>query len=1065
MSCNDNEHATAGTELVTIRTERQEAHSRKFWKNVEALAETEPYKRFLNSAFRREGEKPRGGISRRDLFKLLGASAGLAGLTACTKMPIEKIFPYVNSPEEFKPGNPLFFATSMPWGGAAQGVLAWSFMGRPTKIEGNDEHPGSMGRANVFMQGSVLDLYDPDRSQVVVHEGMVAAWGDFLDLVAQLRATYLRNQGAGLRFLTGTVTSPSLGDQMNDLLKQFPQAQWHQYEAISRDNVREGARMTFGEYVETIYRFDQADVVVSLDSDFLFAVPGGVRYACDFANKRRVNGPESPMNRLYAVEAVPTITGSQADHRLRLRASEVETFARALASALGVDVAGLGNQSAEGVPANWIPALAKDLKQHQGSSVIVAGDSQPPVVHVLAHAMNAALGNVGKTLAYTAPIEVNPVNQAESLRQLVFDMEAGRVQTLVILGGNPAYSAPADIPFAQHLTNVQERIYWGLFEDETAVLCNWHVPATHYLESWGDLRAYDGTVSTVQPLIAPLYDGKSDQEVLTLFQGQAGRSAHTIVHDYWRSQLPKLSDQDFEVQWETWLEKGIIGGTSLPAKKVAIKKGLSLPASGGSPQSAGLELVFMPDPTIWDGSFCNNGWLQELPKPFSKLTWDNVVTVSPATAERLHQTMESVQAPYPQTAGVESGLGELVPGPEMRPHNVPWWNLGPYEKLENELVEINYRGRKVLGALFVVPGQADDCIAVTLGYGRSRAGRFGSNAGFNAYTVRTADAPWFGTGVKLSKTGKTYPLAVTQYHYAIEKHGAEVSEEGVAAFRRDLVRVANLDEFRQNPNFAKDPPEMTTEAQTLYPVLPSPYDFKKSPQWGMAIDLTACIGCNACVVACQAENNVPVVGKDQTGRGRYMHWIRVDTYYRGGLHEPEIYNEVLPCMQCENAPCEYVCPVGATVTGPEGINQQIYNRCVGTRYCSNNCPWKVRRFNFYRYADWTTPSFYAVENPTVTVRSRGVMEKCTYCIQRIRYHEIKAEEAGRNLRDGEVLTACQQTCPTNAIVFGDILDPNSQVSKLKAQSRNYGLLEDLNTRPRTTYLAKVWNPNPEIKES
>jgi Fe-S-cluster-containing dehydrogenase component len=1050
MSCNDDRHATQDTDLVSIRTVLEEARGKKFWKEIARLAETEPYKRFLKNAFRRDGEEPRGGISRRELFRLLGASAAVAGLSACTKMPLERIVPYVNPPEEFKPGNPLFFATSMPWGGVAQGVLAWSFMGRPTKIEGNNLHPGSLGRANIFMQGSVLDLYDPDRAQVLTHDGTVGDWNDFLVQVDELRAAHLRNRGAGLRFLTGTITSPSLGDQLNDLLKQFPQAQWHQHEGVSRDNVREGARLAFGEYVETVYRFDQADVVVSLDSDFLFGVPGGVRYAWDFAKKRRVNSPESPMNRFYAVESVPTITGTQADHRLRLRPSQVEGFARALAIAVGVNLPGLAQPSLPGVPADWIPALAKDLKQHQGSSVIVAGDSQPPAVHVLAHAMNAALGNVEKTLIYTSSIEVNPTNQRQSLRQLVSDMEAGQVQTLVILGGNPAYTAPADVPFLEHLPNVNQRIYWGLFDDETAAHCNWHIPAAHYLESWGDLRAYDGTVSMMQPLISPLYDGKSAHELLTLLQGQAGRTGHTIVHDYWRSQQPKLSDQEFEVQWETWLERGAIDGSALPPKTVTLQKRLALPspAPGGKPST--LEIVFAPDPTIWDGAFCNNGWLQECPKPFNKLTWDNVVTVSPATAERLRKSMESAPAAQPP-----SGL-----------HITHWFNLGPDEKLENELVEVNYGGRKVVGPLFVMPGQADDCIGVTLGYGRSRAGRFGSDRGFSAYAIRTADAPWFGSGVQLKRTGKRYPLAVTQFHYPVEKHGQEeVSEEGVAAFRRDLLRVAGIDEYRENPNFAKDPPQMTTEAQSLYPVLPSPYDFRKAPQWGMSIDLTACIGCNACVVACQAENNIAVVGKDQTARGRYMHWIRVDTYYRGGLEEPEIYNEVLPCMQCENAPCEYVCPVGATMTGPEGINQQIYNRCVGTRYCSNNCPWKVRRFNFYRYADWTTPSFYALQNPWVTVRSRGVMEKCTYCIQRIRYHEIKAEEAGRKLRDGEVLTACQQTCPTNAIVFGDILDPNSQVSKLKAQSRMYGLLEELNTRPRTTYLAKIWNRNPEIKES
>ena len=1048
MSCDNHKGATE-PDLVSIRTQSEEAHARKFWKEVARLAETEPYKRFLNNAFRRDGEAPRGGISRRDLFKLLGASVGLAGLTACTKLPIERIVPYVNPPEEFKPGEPLFFATSMPWAGVAQGVLAWSFMGRPTKIEGNNEHPGSMGRANVFMQGSVLDLYDPDRAQVVSHDGNVGDWNDFLVLVDELRTAHLRNQGAGLRFLTGTMTSPSLGDQINDLLRQFPQARWCQFEAVSRDNAREGARTAFGGYVETVYRFDQADVVVSLDSDFLFALPGSVRYARDFANKRRVNDPQSSMNRLYAVEAVPTITGAQADHRLRLRSSQVEAFARALASALGVSFAAANQGAPSGVPAEWLSALVRDLQQHQGSSLIVAGDSQPPSVHALAHAMNEALRNVGKTLVYTAPIEVNPVNQTASFRQLVSEMEAGQVQTLIILGGNPAYSAPADIPFAQNLAKVSQRIYWGLFSDETAVLCNWHVPAAHYLESWGDLRAYDGTISMMQPLIAPLYDGKSAHELLTLFQGQPGRSGHTVVHDYWRSQQPKLSAQDFEVQWETWLEKGVISGTALPLKAVTLQKNLSVPASSPNPEPSALELIFMPDPTIWDGAFSNNGWLQELPKPFSKLTWDNAVMVSPATAERLRHTMESVHAAPPPT-----GLNIRF-----------WFNLGPAERLENELVEVNYRGRKVLGALVVMPGQADDCVAVTLGYGRSRAGRFGSETGFNAYALRTADDPWFSPGVQLKSTGQTYPLAATQYHYAIETHGHAIAEEGVAAFRRDLMRVAGIDEYRKNPDFAKDAQEMTTEAPSLYPALPSPYDLKKAPQWGMSIDLTACIGCNACIIACQAENNIPVVGKDQTSRGRYMHWIRVDTYYRGGLEDPEIYNEVLPCMQCENAPCEYVCPVGATVTGPEGINEQIYNRCVGTRYCSNNCPWKVRRFNFYRYSDWTTPSFYALQNPWVTVRSRGVMEKCTYCIQRIRHYEIKAEEAGRKLRDGEILTACQQTCPTDAIVFGDILDPNSRVSKLKAQARNYGLLEELNTRPRTTYLAKLWNPNPEIKES
>ncbi|MGH9358910.1 MAG: Fe-S-cluster-containing hydrogenase [Terriglobia bacterium] len=1048
------EQANERIDLVTIRTKLEQQKGPEFWRSLGELAETEDYKSFLSQGLASGSEQSHGGVTRRNALKLMGASAALAGLTACTKMPLERIVPYVNAPEGVIPGKHLFFASTMPWQGVGQGVLLWSFMGRPTKVEGNNENPGSLGKANVFMQASVLDLYDPDRSQVLIHNGQVGNWSDFLVQVDELRAAHLRDQGAGLRFLTGTVASPTLADQLSDLLKQFPQAKWHQYEPVNRDNVREGARMAFGEYVETVYRFDQADVVVSLDSDFIFQHPAGVRYAHDFSGSRRVPTPESPMNRLYVVEVTPTITGVQADHRLRLRPSQVGDFGRLLASALGVKIQGLGQPSISQLPPSWIPALVRDLQQHQGASVIIAGDAQPPEIHALAHAMNAALGNVGKTVIYTESIEANPTNQTESFRELVSDMGAGKVQTLVNLANNPVYTAPADIAFAQQLRKVKNSIYLGLYEDETSVLCNWHVPAAHYLEFWGDVRAYDGTVGTIQPLIAPLYQGKSPHELLTLFQGQAGRTGHTIVHDYWQGQQKKLTPQQFEVQWETWLEKGVIDGTALPPKQVKLNVSLNAGAQSSEAPGSGLDLVFMPDPAVWDGSFCNNGWLQELPKPLGKLTWDNAVMVSPATAEHLSRTMRMVKI---EGGGLGTGKGGK------------WFNLGPTNGLKSEVVELSFQGRKILGPLLIVPGQADDCVVVTLGYGRERAGRIGTGTGFNAYAIRTSENPWFGSGLGVSKTGMGYQLVVTQHHHitgsGIGGKQVEPGGEGGAAFRRNLVRVADIDEYRKNPDFAKDPPDMTTNAQSLYPALPSPYDFKKGPQWGMSIDLNACIGCNACIIACQAENNIAVVGKDQVSRGREMQWIRVDTYYRGGMDEPEIYNETVTCMQCENAPCEYVCPVGATVTGPEGINEQIYNRCVGTRYCSNNCPYKVRRFNFYLYSDWNSPSLYALRNPKVTVRSRGVMEKCTYCIQRIREHEITAEEQGRQLKEGEILTACQQTCPTDAIVFGNILDPNSKVSKLKAQSRQYGLLEELNTKPRTTYLAKLWNPNPEIKES
>ncbi|HEV2418592.1 MAG TPA: 4Fe-4S dicluster domain-containing protein [Terriglobia bacterium] len=1053
MSCQDN--GKGQLDLVSIRTRLEGGAEKKFWRSLNEVAGIEdPNLRDNEFA---GGPGSRFQINRRNALKLMGASAALAGLTACTKMPTEHIVPYVNAPEGLVPGKPLFYATAMPWGGVAQGVLAWSFMGRPTKVEGNDKNPGSQGKANVFMQASVLDLYDPDRSQVLIHNGSVSGWSDFLVETEELRAAHLRNKGEGLRILTGTVTSPALGDQLSDILKQFPQAQWHQYEAVSRDNVREGAQLAFGQIVETVYRFDQADRVVALDSDFLFATPASVRYALDFANKRRVAGPDSKMNRLYVVEGVPTMTGVQADHRLSLRPSQVEAFAGLLAAALGVKAQGLGQSSIPNLPSDWIHALVRDLQSHQGSSIIIAGDPQPPAVHALAHAMNAALGNVGKTVVYTESIEVSPINQLQSFKQLTNDMEAGKVETLLILGGNPVYTAPVDLPFADALAKVKDRIYLGLYEDETSILCNWHVPATHYLESWGDLRAYDGTVSTMQPLIAPLYDGKSAYEILTLFQGQLGRTGHTIVHDYWMGQQSQKGQKGataspaeggFDVQWQTWLEKGIIDRTAFAPRQVALKSGLDVSSTAQQSDDSSLEIAFMPDPSVWDGSFTNNGWLQELPRPLSKLTWDNAVMVSPATAELLNRSAKRVKIKGP---GLGSGIGGK------------FFNPGPTQGTENEVVQLSFQGRTVIGPLLIMPGIADGCVAVTLGYGRERAGRIGTGPGFNAYAVRTSANPWFGTGLEVAKTGMYYNLVVTQHHHLIGQGSKGKEEESVSAFRRDLVRINTIDGYRQNQDFAKDPPDMTTDAQSLYPTLPSPYDFKKGPQWGMTIDLASCIGCNACVIACQSENNIAVVGKDQVSRGREMHWIRVDTYYRGGLDTPEIYNEVVTCMQCENAPCEYVCPVGATVTGPDGINEMVYNRCVGTRYCSNNCPYKVRRFNFYLFSDWSAPSLFGLRNPEVTVRSRGVMEKCTYCVQRIRSHEIDAEEKGRQLVDGEILTACQQTCPADAIVFGDILQPGSKVAKMREQPRRYGLLEELNTRPRTTYLAKLWNTNPEIK--
>ena len=1024
-------HDNSGFDLASIGAKLQGNAGQRFWRGLEELGASSGYRDSVEHEFPRDPGKEAGAVSRRDVLRWMGASAAFAGLTSCTKLPTEKIVPYVTPPEELIPGKPLFYATAMPLGGFATGVLVESHMGRPTKVEGNPDHPASLGATDVFAQASVLTLYDPDRSKVVILNGRIGSWSDFLATIGLARQEHLRRKGEGLRILTETVTSPTLADQLRALLAQFPAAKWHQYEPAGRDSAREGARLAFGQYVNTVYRFEQADAILALDADFLCSGPGAVRYARDFADRRRVTGPGSAMNRLYAVESMLTNTGAMADHRLPLRSGDIKDFARAVA--YGVGVKGVTPPAAPSkFPAGWIAALVRDLEAHRGSSIVIAGDTQPGEVHALAHAMNQALGNAGKTAFYTDPVEANPTNQMESLRELVTDMRSGRVDTLVILGGNPVYTAPADLDLAQALLKVNLRIHLGLYDDETAELCHWHIPEAHYLEAWGDARAYDGTVSIIQPLIAPLYDGKSAHELLAVLLGGPGLAGHDIVRAYWRNQK-LVKEPEFEAFWEASLEKGVIAGTALPSKPVSLVAGFGVrdsglgsagasasndrTASNGRAGGGGeLEIVFRTDPNVWDGRFANNGWLQELPKPFTKLTWDNAAMVSPTTAQ-------------------SRGL-----------HN-------------EDVIELRHQGRSVRAPVWIMPGHADDSITVHLGYGRKRAGSIGSGIGFNAYALRTSDRPWSGYGLEISKTGERYHLVTTQVHHAIRQDGREVEEESAAEQERDLVRVAALEEFRKNPNFARDPAEEKSPGLTLYPN----YAYG-GYAWGMSIDLNCCTGCNACVVACQSENNIPVVGKAEVDASRDMQWIRVDTYYRGGLENPEAYNEVVLCMQCENAPCELVCPVAATVHSPEGINEMVYNRCVGTRYCSNNCPYKVRRFNFKLYSDWTTPSLFGLRNPNVTVRSRGVMEKCTYCIQRINARKIQAEIEEREVRDGEILTACQQSCPTQAIVFGNINDPNSRVSRLKAQSRNYSLLLELNTRPRTTYLAKLRNPNPEIRE-
>jgi molybdopterin-containing oxidoreductase family iron-sulfur binding subunit len=990
-----------------------------FWRTLDERADDPAFLERLHNEFPTllpEGDAFADPVARRTFLKLMGASLALAGATACTRQPPEKIVPYVRQPEELVPGKPLFFATAMAVGGVATGLLVESHEGRPTKIEGNPQHPSSVGATDVFAQAALLGLYDPDRSQTLTHLGEIRPWPAFLGAIRAALAAEQRRGGAGLRILTESINSPTLAAQIRDVLTRYPSAKWHQWDPASRESARAGARLAFGQPVEVQYRFDRADVVLALDADFLCSGPGSPRYAREYAARRR---PADRMNRLYAVEGMPTATGSRADHRLPLRPSDVEAFARQVASAVGAAGVGPGRPLGQGPSAEtarkWAGAVAKDLQAHRGASLVIAGDGQPPVVHALAHAMNDALGNVGGTVFYTDPVEAEPVDQLQSLRDLVADMNGGRVEMLVVVGGNPVFTAPVDLGFANAMNKVRFRAHLALYDDETSELCHWQIPETHFLESWSDARGHDGTVSIVQPLIAPLYGGKSAHELLAAMSDRPERSSYDIVREHWSHELPgKTITPAFEQAWRRWLHDGVVPNSAFTPKTVAVNAS-ALGAQAAAPQATGLEIAFRNDPCVLDGRFANNGWLQELPKPITKLTWDNAVLVSPATAERL-----------------KAGGRPSVQG-------------GEHGQIISDLVELRYRGRAIRGALFTVVGHPDDCVTVHLGYGRARAGHVGTGAGFNANALRTSDALWFGGGLEVVRTGDSYPLACTQYHHLMEGRG--------------IIRGVTRDEFLRDPRAIREGDETPPRIITLYP------DHKyEGYQWGMAIDLNSCNGCNACVVGCQAENNIPVIGKDQVLRGREMHWIRIDSYYRGPVDNPETFFQPVPCMHCENAPCEVVCPVGATVHSEEGLNDMVYNRCVGTRYCANNCPYKVRRFNFLLYQDWDTPSLKLGRNPDVTVRSRGVMEKCTYCVQRITAAKIDSEKQDRRLHDGEIVTACQQVCPANAIVFGDLNDPTSRVAKLKAEERNYALLGELNTRPRTTYLGAVRNVNAELGE-
>jgi len=982
----------------------------EYWRSLDQLADTPEFRNWVQREFPEDAAAVLDGNSRRSMLKIMAASFGLAGLAACSR-PEYRLAPQARGREDYIPGAPYNYTSVFSLGGHASGLVVQTYEGRPSKIEGNPDHPASLGAATALAQASLLSVYDPDRSKAVLDGGKESSWEKFEAAVKGLSL----GDGAGLRFLSQSVNSPTLDSLRAEALKKWPKAKWVEYESIARDNERAGAMLAFGQAVNVHPQFDKAKVILSLDYDFLgadFPTPLATKL---FSKNRHVDSEADleKISRLYVVESQFSLTGANAEHRLRMQGGEVQKFATDLAAVLGASP--VGGATTGDKRTKFIAALAKDLKAAGKEALVVAGSRQPAIVHALAHQINQTLGSAAVT--YTKASSADRVDSGvDALKTLTGEMTGGQVSTLIILGGNPAYTAPADLQFGAALAKVANSIHLGAEDDETAAAAKWHLPEAHYLEAWGDGQSTDGVVAIQQPMIEPIFGGKSAIEVMAVLLDSKDRKGLDLVKNFWISQWPAAAREN---TWKKTLNDGVIAGTQAAEVKPTVdgKRIQAAPAAAAS----GIEVGFVPSATTFDGRFANNAWMQEAPDPITKLVWTNVALISPAM-------------------GRDKG-----------------WKDG-------DMVALTRGNLKLEAAVMVQPGHADNAVTIALGYGRPRSGSVGTNVGYNAGLIRTSDSFWFGQGFAIAATGDKAILANTQEHGSMEEPQLVGS---IKPNTRPLVREVTIEEYKKNSKAIEEMNEVP-ELDSVYPQLKW-----EGLQWGMAIDLGACTGCNACVVACQAENNVPVVGKDQVLRGREMHWIRMDRYYVGPVDDPRAVEQPIPCMQCENAPCENVCPVQATTHSPEGLNDMAYNRCVGTRYCANNCPFKVRHFNFL---DWhknflerrriEPELMQMVYNPDVTVRMRGIMEKCTYCVQRIQEARIATKTDNRREFTGEgVLTACQQTCPADAISFGNINDPNSKVAKLKKQERNYAMLAELDVRPRTTYLGRLRNPNPELEAS
>ncbi|MBV9859390.1 MAG: Fe-S-cluster-containing hydrogenase [Alphaproteobacteria bacterium] len=955
-----------------------------WWRRLDELAEEPSFRRRVERQFP-DLASSSGGLDRRRLLQLMAASMALGGLAGCGRSePANEAIPYVDNPPGSTPGETRSFASAITRDGYANGVIVTHRMARPINLAGNPDHPASLGGIDPVTQAAILGLYDPDRSSAVLNRGTISTAAAVIAALAERLARLRQRRGEGLRLLTGRVTSPTLAAQMAALQRDLPGLRWHCWDSGFRDPVRAGAALAFGRPVDTVFNLAVADVIVAVESDLLDSAPGHLAYARAFGRRRRDAARGNPPLRLYAIESTPTLTGANADHRLVLAPARVESALRALLARVGSPLAAPAGEEA------WVADVAADLVAAKGRALVHVGPEQPPVLHALGHAINEALAAPGQTLSYIEPVEANPQDQLRSLSELAEDMRAGRVDTLAVLGSNPVFTAPADFGFAEAMSRVGMSVHLGTEVDETAAHADWHLPEAHELESWRDARAFDGTVTILQPQLRPLYGGWSPHELLALLAGDVQPSGYAILRSTWQQTATQRGIADFEAFWVAAVRSGVVPDTKAVPVAVSLA---GPPPPAPAPLAAGLVALFRPDPWLRDGRYANNGWLQELPRPLTKLTWDNAVLIAPATAA---------------ARGLADGA----------------------------IVELATAGGRVKAPVLILPGQAPDCVTLPLGFGRRTVGRVGLGAGFDAFALRSSTALWENP-VALTAESAEYALARTDGHDRMEG--------------RDIVRVGTLAEFRADPGHTAP-----AEHPSLYPEYR--YD---GYAWGMAIDLGACIGCGACTAACQAENNIPIVGRDEVRRARELHWIRVDRYYRGPADAPEFVFQPVPCMHCEHAPCEVVCPVEATMHDADGLNVMVYNRCVGTRFCSNNCPYKVRRFNFFDYAE-ADPRLDLAWNPDLSVRARGVMEKCTYCIQRIRGARIEADREDRAIRDGEVVTACQAACPTEAIVFGDLNDPQSAVRRRKATPLDYALLGELDTRPRTTYQKRLLNPNPAL---